>query len=213
MTDDNWDDSTFQKEDRGVHNIRGGSTYNKNHDVDHNGGSYGHNSGSYGHNNGDQDRSSRSRGGRGGGGRGGGRFNGRDGGNDHSNDLHDQQPPVSDKPRPTYIPPETTEEDCYSVQAGINFNQYEKIEVKVSGDNVPTHIESFKNSGLREVLLDKLSKCQYTIPTPIQKYSIPIIIKGRDIIASAQTGSGKTVSSVNFMSYKQCIFIFLTFNI
>jgi probable ATP-dependent RNA helicase DDX4 len=100
---------------------------------------------------------------------------------------------VSDKPRPTYIPPELDDNDFNSVEVGMNFDKYQNIEVKVSGDSVPTHIESFKNSGLREVLIEKLEKCKYTTPTPIQKYAIPVIINGRDIMASAQTGSGKTV--------------------
>ncbi|VVC25389.1 RNA helicase, DEAD-box type, Q motif,Helicase, C-terminal,ATP-dependent RNA helicase DEAD-box, conserved [Cinara cedri] len=152
----------------------------------------------------DQERSSRPRGGRGGGGRGRGgeRVNNRNVDEGYGDDSaavggrDDQQPPASDKPRPTYIPPEITDEDCCGVEAGINFNRYEKIAVNVSGDDVPRHIESFKNSGLREVLLEKLIKCNYTTPTPIQKYSIPIINSGRDLIASAQTGSGKTAAFV-----------------
>ncbi|KAE9544915.1 hypothetical protein AGLY_000458, partial [Aphis glycines] len=48
------------------------------------------------------------------------------------------------------------------------------------------HIESFKSSGLREVLIEKLVKCNYTTPTPIQKY--PVIINGRDMMTTAQTG-------------------------
>jgi len=116
-------------------------------------------------------------------------------GNDGNFGGDDGEPPVNDKPRPTYIPPEIDENDVYGIGVGSNFNKYENIEVRVSGDNVPKHIESFKSSGLREVLIEKLVKCNYTTPTPIQKYCIPVIISGRDMMATAQTGSGKTVSN------------------
>jgi len=98
-----------------------------------------------------------------------------------------------EKSKPTYIPPEFEENDNLTIEAGSNFEKYDKIEVTVSGIDVPKNITGFKNSGIREVLLNNLIKCHYTTPTPIQKYALPIIMAGRDMIASAQTGSGKTV--------------------
>lgn len=154
--------------------------------------------GGYGGENNEREGGSRGRGGRGGGrGRGGGnKFsdNANNGNGDNGDFNGGDQPPVSDKTRPTYIPPEIDDNDFNSVEVGTNFDKYQNIEVKVSGDCVPKHIESFKSSGLREVLIEKLAKCNYTTPTPIQKYAIPVIINGRDMMASAQTGSGKTVS-------------------
>lgn len=147
------------------------------------------------------ERSSRGGRGRGRGSRGGsrgGRFGNKNGGDVANGNGFggDDQPPVSDKPRPTYIPPEIDDNDIKGVEVGTNFDQYENIKVKVLGDNVPQNIKSFKSSGLREILIEKATKCNYHVPTPIQKYSIPVIMNGRDLMASAQTGSGKTVSII-----------------
>lgn len=51
---------------------------------------------------------------------------------------------------------------------------------------------SFENLGLSEALLKALHDQQYTSPTPIQAQAIPAILQGHDIMASAQTGTGKT---------------------
>jgi ATP-independent RNA helicase DbpA len=52
---------------------------------------------------------------------------------------------------------------------------------------------SFKELTLPSEVLSNLSKLGYTHPTPIQEKAIPLIIKGKDIIAKAKTGSGKTL--------------------
>ena len=51
---------------------------------------------------------------------------------------------------------------------------------------------SFSKLGLNEKLLLAIKEQGYKNPTPIQKESIPTIIKGKDVLGAAQTGTGKT---------------------
>lgn len=78
------------------------------------------------------------------------------------------------------------------VAQGINFDEYEKIPVDISGVDCPAPIEAFDELLQCEVLLDNILRCKFLTPTPIQKYSIPTVLRDRDLMACAQTGSGKT---------------------
>ena len=78
--------------------------------------------------------------------------------------------------------------------SGINFDAYEDIPVETSGDNVPDPISSFSDVEMHPALLANVERCKYTKPTPVQRYSIPIGLAGRDMMACAQTGSGKTAA-------------------
>ncbi len=51
---------------------------------------------------------------------------------------------------------------------------------------------SFDTLGLSAELLRAVSEQGYTEPTPIQRKAIPLILQGRDVMAGAQTGTGKT---------------------
>jgi superfamily II DNA/RNA helicase len=55
---------------------------------------------------------------------------------------------------------------------------------------------SFSELQLIEPILKAVKVCGYTAPTPIQKQSIPQALAGRDLIATAQTGTGKTAAFV-----------------
>ena len=50
----------------------------------------------------------------------------------------------------------------------------------------------FTDLGLNESLLKAVKEVGYTTPTPIQAQAIPVVIEGRDVLAAAQTGTGKT---------------------
>ena len=51
---------------------------------------------------------------------------------------------------------------------------------------------SFTNLGLNDSLLKAIKDQGYDTPTPIQKQAIPVVIEGKDVLAAAQTGTGKT---------------------
>ncbi|HMQ10531.1 MAG TPA: DEAD/DEAH box helicase [Oligoflexia bacterium] len=53
-------------------------------------------------------------------------------------------------------------------------------------------MKTFQEMGLSEALLSTLKDIQFTIPTPIQSKAIPLALQGKDILGSAQTGTGKT---------------------
>jgi len=79
-----------------------------------------------------------------------------------------------------------------ATSTGINFDKYEDIPVEVSGNDAPDGVKEFLPDMLPAALLGNLKTLGYSKPTPVQKYSIPIGFHNRDLMACAQTGSGKT---------------------
>lgn len=63
-----------------------------------------------------------------------------------------------------------------------------------SANTTATSTASFAELGLIPPLLARLAELQYQQPTPIQTQAIPSVLAGRDLIAGANTGSGKTAS-------------------
>jgi ATP-dependent RNA helicase RhlE len=51
---------------------------------------------------------------------------------------------------------------------------------------------SFKSLGLTDAILKAVEKKGYDTPSPIQEKAIPLVLQGKDVLASAQTGTGKT---------------------
>lgn len=87
-------------------------------------------------------------------------------------------------------------------QTGINFEKYDDIPVEATGAGVPEPVNEFTNPPLDPVLLENIGYAHYTTPTPVQKYSIPIVANNRDLMACAQVGNFAD-SSRNFgVAYK-----------
>eukprot|EP00930_Biecheleria_cincta_P065890 TRINITY_DN517_c0_g2_i1.p1 TRINITY_DN517_c0_g2~~TRINITY_DN517_c0_g2_i1.p1 ORF type:complete len:591 (+),score=119.27 TRINITY_DN517_c0_g2_i1:54-1826(+) len=78
--------------------------------------------------------------------------------------------------------------------AGVDFDKYDAIPVQISGNDTENikPVQRFSEAKLTESLFDNLRRCGYERPTPVQQHSIPIVTSGRDLMACAQTGSGKT---------------------
>ncbi len=55
-----------------------------------------------------------------------------------------------------------------------------------------TNYMSFQSLGLSQALLKAVDQKGYTTPSPIQQKAIPPVLQGKDVLASAQTGTGKT---------------------
>uniref|UniRef100_A0A8C4H6T9 RNA helicase n=1 Tax=Dicentrarchus labrax TaxID=13489 RepID=A0A8C4H6T9_DICLA len=96
--------------------------------------------------------------------------------------------------KPT-APNERLENELFSASnTGINFEKYDDIPVEATGSNSPPHIESFHDVDMGEIIMGNINLSRYTRPTPVQKHAIPIIKTKRDLMACAQTGSGKTAA-------------------
>ncbi|KAJ4849582.1 DEAD-box ATP-dependent RNA helicase 52 [Turnera subulata] len=116
----------------------------------------------------------------GGGGGGGGGWNNRSGGWDR-----EPNPFGNDDAEAGLVEQENT---------GINFDAYEDIPVETSGSNVPPPVNTFAEIDLGEAMNQNIRRCKYVKPTPVQRHAIPILLAGRDLMACAQTGSGKTAA-------------------
>eukprot|EP00516_Mucochytrium_quahogii_P000327 CAMPEP_0203745518 /NCGR_PEP_ID=MMETSP0098-20131031/1229_1 /ASSEMBLY_ACC=CAM_ASM_000208 /TAXON_ID=96639 /ORGANISM=" , Strain NY0313808BC1" /LENGTH=865 /DNA_ID=CAMNT_0050633317 /DNA_START=301 /DNA_END=2895 /DNA_ORIENTATION=- len=77
-------------------------------------------------------------------------------------------------------------DDDNDVSLGNGSNEKAKTKKKKSG--------GFHSFGLSGPITAGISKLGYKMPTPIQRKSLPVALAGRDIVAMARTGSGKTAS-------------------
>jgi ATP-dependent RNA helicase DDX54/DBP10 len=57
-------------------------------------------------------------------------------------------------------------------------------------------ISNTNNIGLNHTLLKAISKKGFSVPTPIQRKAIPLVLSGTDVVGMARTGSGKTAAFV-----------------
>ncbi|KAF9905916.1 hypothetical protein EC991_001157 [Linnemannia zychae] len=91
------------------------------------------------------------------------------------------------------------EEELFStefrINSGIHFKDYANMVVSVK-DGPPglVPIASFDDAGLDSTVLENVRRMEYKEPTPIQRNALPILMQNYDLMACAQTGSGKTAA-------------------
>ena len=93
--------------------------------------------------------------------------------------------------------------DRGSAASAIDFQSYDAIPVKRRGageseEEVPSmqsfdELRSVMPAWAADNLLDS-ERMRYRVPTPIQKHTVPLALRGHDVMACAQTGSGKTTA-------------------
>lgn len=76
----------------------------------------------------------------------------------------------------------------------IDFEKYDDIPVETSGRDPPKPIAGWTETDLSSEIQRNIEIAGYKKPTPVQRYSLPIVSKGRDLMSCAQTGSGKTAA-------------------
>ena len=83
---------------------------------------------------------------------------------------------------------ESDENDSFIASAQVAFNR--------KNDKTSRKGGSFQSMGLNANLLKAIARKGFTVPTPIQRKSIPLILDGTDVVGMARTGSGKTAAFV-----------------
>ncbi|KAL3911276.1 MAG: hypothetical protein SGPRY_008753 [Prymnesium sp.] len=73
-----------------------------------------------------------------------------------------------------------------------NLEAYDDIPVDASGEDCPPPIEQFSDLSLHPLLQKNIDLANFVKPTPVQRHALPVCVGKRDLMACAQTGSGKT---------------------
>ncbi|KAF1770133.1 hypothetical protein GCK72_001951 [Caenorhabditis remanei] len=103
-------------------------------------------------------------------------------------------------PKATYVPVEDNMQDVFDMQKiseGLMFDKFFDADVQVTscGKSVKrAPCKTFAEAKLSETMQKNVERAGYTKTTPIQQYALPLIRDGNDIMACAQTGSGKTAA-------------------
>ena len=68
--------------------------------------------------------------------------------------------------------------------------------MSIENTATPIEVTTFATLGLNPLVLKAVEEAGYTVPSPIQAEAIPVVMAGHDLMASAQTGTGKTAAFI-----------------
>eukprot|EP01133_Synstelium_polycarpum_P019804 gene19804-23719_t len=71
-----------------------------------------------------------------------------------------------------------------------------ELDIRIKGRDLVNPVTSFGHFGFDDTMIQAVQKQGYESPTSIQRQAVPIAMSGRDMIALAKTGSGKTASFI-----------------
>lgn len=114
-------------------------------------------------------------------------FGGDDLDSDDANSDFEQPPPLP--PAIAAVENSDSEDEAFiaATQAAVN---------RKNDTTVGKKAGAFKTMGLSGPLLKAITRKGFSVPTPIQRKTIPLILDGQDVVGMARTGSGKTAAFV-----------------
>lgn len=74
------------------------------------------------------------------------------------------------------------------------FDAADEASAAETAESATESLPAFDELGLSDEMLRAIENLGYTAPTPVQAGSIPVVLEGRDLLAAAQTGTGKTAA-------------------
>lgn len=98
------------------------------------------------------------------------------------------------KPAVTFVPEDIEENELFPrrIDQGSMFDRF--FDCDVDCNIKDARIETFADFPLTEEVRMNVQKSGYSKPTPVQQSAMPLIMQGKDLMACAQTGTGKTAA-------------------
>lgn len=85
-------------------------------------------------------------------------------------------------------------DEAHEAMTQAAFDAVDEASAAETVESATENLPAFDELGLSDEMLRAIENLGYTAPTPVQAGSIPVVLEGRDLLAAAQTGTGKTAA-------------------